>query len=91
MLRIYWIVVGLSSALVLINAKKAIRKFFTDRNAPYLVVYIFFLLVLAYLLIFITSQVIDLVATAQQSDLVSVAQPMPGRLGLRTQVPTIEE
>lgn len=91
LLNIYWVVVGLLALLVIANARKAARKFFTDHNAPYFVVYMVFLLILAYLLLYVTSQVIDITKMAQEAELVTAAPHQAGRIGIRTHIPVIEE
>ncbi len=91
MLTLYWVVVGLSGLLVAVNAKKAVRKFFTDHNAPYFVLYMGLLLILAYLLVSVTSHVIDIVKTAEEAELVIKIPHPPGRVGLQTQIPQIDD
>lgn len=88
---IYWVVVGLLALLLVVNAKSALKKFFTDHNAPYFVLYMVFLFILAYLLLYITTQVIDIVGSAKDSEIVLNAAHQPGRIGIRTHIPEIQE
>jgi hypothetical protein len=66
MFVIFWIVVALVALLCFKNARYAIRQYLSDRNRVTLTVYLILLAVLAYLVIQLTSRVMDFSQTVQQ-------------------------
>ena len=67
MLWIFGIVVFLVALLLIPNALYAFRQFLANRNLLWLSVYLGFLLLLAYLLLHVTSRTVELVQTAKET------------------------
>lgn len=66
MLWIFGIVVLLVALLLVPNALYAFRQFLSNRNAVWLTTYMGFLILLAYLLVHITTRTVDLVQKAKE-------------------------
>jgi hypothetical protein len=66
MLWVYGIIVILVAILLIPNALYAFRKFLQDRNMLLLIIYFVFLILLAYLLLHVTTRMTELVQTAKE-------------------------
>lgn len=67
MLWIFGIIVLLVALLLIPNSLYAFRQFLSNRNRVWLTTYMSFLILLAYLLIHITTRTVDLVQRAKET------------------------
>ena len=66
MLWIFGIIVLLVAVLLIPNALYAFRQFLSNRNLVWLTTYMSFLILLAYLLVHVTTRTVDLVQKAKE-------------------------
>ncbi len=68
MFILFWVVVGLTGILLFKNSRYALREYMADSKRLMLIMYFVFLFILAYMVIHITSRLMNLVQQSRELD-----------------------
>lgn len=67
---VFWVVTALVAVLLSRNARYAVREYLAKRNRVIFSVYVTFLLILGYLLIHVTSRILDITEQIHESKII---------------------